>query len=63
MDMISNFDKSLSAFEQNWRKYTEAILHYSSTAPVKTNELKLALKCLHEDGESDDNDDDDMLGK
>ena len=63
MDMISNVDKSLSSFEQNWRKYTEAILHYRSTTPVKTNELKLALKCSHEDGDSDDNDNDDMLGK
>ena len=35
MDVIINVDKSYSAFEQNWTRYAEAILQYSSTAPVK----------------------------
>lgn len=52
--MISNVEKSYSTFEQSWTRYAEAILQYSSTAPAKTNELKMVLKCLCDDEDDDD---------
>ena len=61
MDMITNVDKRYSAFEQNWTMYAEAILQYSSTAPSKTNKLKLALKYLCGDDDDDDGDCDDEI--
>ena len=59
--MITNVDKSYSTFEQNWTRYAEAISQYSLTAPAKTNEMKLALKCLHDDDDDDDGDGNDEM--
>ena len=48
MDMICDTEKTFSLFDENWKKYAQIILRYSSAA-LQTKQLKQALEGVSED--------------
>ena len=46
--MVCDLEKTSLVFEENWKKYAQIILKYS-TAAFQTKQLKLAFDGLNED--------------